>query len=64
MISQYKKEGNSFAPVYLKILSAGGSKKTEKMLQEYGIDITSEKFWHNGFDYIENQARRLEKTVN
>ena len=64
LFSQYKKEGNSFAPVYLKILSAGGSKKPEKMLQEYGIDITSEKFWHNGFDYIENQARRLEKTVN
>lgn len=64
LFQRYKKEGMSFAPVYLKILSAGGSKKPEKLLEEHGIDITSEKFWQDGFDYIRNQTQRLGKVIN
>ncbi len=64
LFQQYKREGKSFAPTYIKILSAGGSKKPENLLKEYGIDITSEKFWQKGFDYIKNMTRRLEKVIN
>ena len=64
LFQRYKKEGKTFAPTYMKILSAGGAKKPEELLEEYGIDITSEKFWQGGFDYIKNQTRRLEKVIN
>jgi len=61
---RYKKEGRSFAPIYIKILSAGGSKKPETLLKEHGIDISSQKFWQDGFEYIKNQINRLEKVDN
>ena len=56
---QYKKEGSSFAADYLEILAAGGSKKPESLLKEYGIDISSQRFWQEGFAYIKNQIERL-----
>jgi len=59
---RYKEEGRSFVPIYLKILGAGGSKKPEMLLKEYDIDITSEKFWQDGFAYIKNQIDRLIKS--
>jgi len=42
-------------------LSAGGTKKTEKLLRESGIDITKQKFWQDGFDYIQDQVKELSK---
>ncbi len=64
LFQQYKKEGDSFASTYVKILSVGGSKKPEELLEEYSIDITSERFWQKGFDYIKSQTRRLEMVIN
>ncbi|MFB5629644.1 MAG: M3 family metallopeptidase, partial [Nitrosarchaeum sp.] len=59
LFQRYKKEGKSFVPSYIEILAAGGSKKPEKLLAEYGFDITSQKFWQEGFDYVENQVKTL-----
>jgi len=61
LFQRYKKEGKSFVPTYIEILSAGGTKKTEKLLRESGIDITKPKFWQDGFDYIQNQVKELSK---
>jgi oligoendopeptidase F len=58
---RYKEEGRSFVPRYLEILAAGGSMKPETLLREYGIEITSEKFWQDGFTYIRNQIDKLIK---
>lgn len=58
---RYKEEGRSFVPRYLEILAAGGSMKPETLLKEYDIDITSEKFWQDGFTYIRNQIDKLIK---
>jgi len=59
LFQRYKKEGKRFAPTYIEILSAGGTKKTEKLLRESGIDITKPKFWQDGFDYIQDQVKEL-----
>lgn len=64
LYQRYKREGNSFASTYVEILSAGGSMKPEELLRGHGIDITSKKFWQEGFEYIKGQTRRLEKTLN
>lgn len=58
---RYKNEGSSFVSDYLKILAAGGSKKPEALLNEFGIDISSQKFWQDGFNYIENQIEKLRR---
>ena len=60
LFQRYKKEGTDFVPSYIEILAAGGSKKPEKLLSEYGFDITSTKFWKEGFDYVNNQVKSLE----
>ncbi len=59
LFQRYKKEGNDFVSSYINILAAGGSKKPEKLLAEYGFDISSPKFWQEGFDYVESQVRAL-----
>jgi oligoendopeptidase F len=59
LFQRYKKEGSSFVPSYLSILEAGGAKKPEKLLAEYGFDIGSQKFWQEGFDYVQNQVKAL-----
>ncbi|MDR3782216.1 MAG: M3 family metallopeptidase, partial [Candidatus Nitrosotalea sp.] len=64
LYQRYRKEGARFSSTYVNILSAGGSKKPEDLLKEHGIDITSESFWQEGFEYIKNQTDRLGKVIN
>ncbi|HXV66055.1 MAG TPA: M3 family oligoendopeptidase [Nitrosopumilaceae archaeon] len=59
LFQRYKKEGTDFVPSYINILSAGGSKKPELLLEEHGIDISSPEFWQDGFDYIHEQVKEL-----
>jgi oligoendopeptidase F len=61
LYQQFKAEGNSFKPKYLKILSAGGSEAPAKILEEAGIDIRSAKFWQGGFDVLSRMVDELEK---
>jgi oligoendopeptidase F len=61
LYQQYKAEGESFKPKYLKILSAGGSEAPAKILAEAGIDISSAKFWQGGFNVLSRMVDELEK---
>ena len=61
LYQQFKAEGESFKPKYLKILSAGGSEAPEKILSDAGIDIRSAKFWQGGFDVLSRMVDELEK---
>ena len=60
LFQRYKKEGRDFESHYFDILSAGGAKKPESLLDEHNIDIRSPKFWQEGFDYIKTQVKELE----
>jgi oligoendopeptidase F len=59
LYQQFKKEGRSFVQRYLKILSAGGSRKPEELLQESGIDISQHKFWQQGFDLVSKKIQEF-----
>lgn len=59
LFQRYKKEGKDFVSSYINILAAGGAKKPEKLLSEYGFDIRSPKFWQEGFDYVNEQVKAL-----
>lgn len=57
---QFRKEGkSSFIPKYYKLLSSGGSRKTEEILSDIGIDISSRDFWQQGFDLVEKNVQEL-----
>ena len=60
LYQQFKAEGESFKPKYLKILSAGGSEAPAKILAEAGINIRDPKFWQGGFDVLEKLVGELE----
>ncbi len=60
LYQQYKIEGDSFKPRYLKILAAGGSESPERILAEAGIDIYQPEFWQGGFDVIQGLIDQLE----
>ncbi len=61
LYQQFKKEGESFKPRYLKILSTGGSDAPVKILADAGIDIYQDSFWQGGFDVLTGLVDQLEK---
>jgi oligoendopeptidase F len=61
LYQQFKAEGDSFIPRYIKILAAGGSDAPQHILSEAGIDITQAEFWQGGFDVIKSLVSELEK---
>lgn len=64
LYKMYEKEGKSFVPKYLKILSYGGSESPAKILKEVGVDITKEEFWQQGFDIIREELTLLKKLIS
>ncbi|HUI86400.1 MAG TPA: M3 family oligoendopeptidase, partial [Nitrososphaerales archaeon] len=49
LYERYAKEGKRFIPTYLKLLSYGGSASPADVLEEVGVEISSERFWQGGF---------------
>jgi oligoendopeptidase F len=60
LYQQFKKEGESFKPRYLKILSTGGSDAPARILANAGIDIYQDSFWQGGFDVLDSLVSQLE----
>jgi oligoendopeptidase F len=60
LYKQYKEEGESFKPRYIKVLEAGGSASPLDICAEAGLDITKAAFWQGGFDVIKDLIRELE----
>jgi oligoendopeptidase F len=57
---QYRQEGASFKPRYLKLLETGGSQSPEQILTAAGIDMRQASFWQGGFDVIAGLIEELE----
>jgi len=60
LYQQYKIEGETFKPRYVKILEAGGSAAPIQICAEAGLDITKAEFWQGGFDVIKKMVAELE----
>jgi oligoendopeptidase F len=58
--SRYLQEGPSFAPAYLDLLAAGGSRGPEELGAMVGIDLADPGFWDSGLALIEQQLRDAE----
>jgi len=59
----YQKEGSTFVPKYLELLTTGGSEAPQTILAKVGVDMTSEEFWQSGFDTIHEMVDQLEQTL-
>jgi oligoendopeptidase F len=60
LYQQYRLEGESFKPRYLKILASGGSEAPARVLSQAGIDIHKAEFWQGGFDVLAALVDQLE----
>jgi oligoendopeptidase F len=49
---QYKLEGESFVPKYIKFLSSGQRANPEELVSGMGVNLSDPNFWQNGFDYV------------
>lgn len=59
LYQQYREEGESFIPRYMKLLSYGGSEEPITVLQEAGFDIASPRFWQGGYDVLKGMIDEL-----
>ncbi|MCK4316222.1 MAG: oligoendopeptidase F, partial [Anaerolineae bacterium] len=60
LYQQYKTEGGSFVPRFLRILAYGGSQSPEHIISEAGFDMASPDFWQGGFDVLQGFLDELE----
>jgi oligoendopeptidase F len=60
LYSRYKREGEAFVPVFMRILAHGGAESPEAVLREAGVDMADPAFWRGGFRVIEDMIGRLE----
>lgn len=61
LYQQFRQEGKSFIPRFLKILEAGGSASPVDILDQAGVDIRPASFWQGGFDVIAEMVNQLEQ---
>ena len=61
LYKQFKEEGDSFKPRYIKILSTGGAEAPMKVLADAGFDISQASFWQGGFNVVDGMVSQLEK---
>jgi oligoendopeptidase F len=62
LYGRYEQQGPDFAPAYLKLLAAGGSRSPEDLGRMVGVDLSDPGFWDAGLDIIErllNDAETL-----
>ena len=56
----YKKDGASFVPKYLELLSAGGSRTPYELLEPFGVDLDDPEFWKDGLQIIDDLLKMVE----
>jgi oligoendopeptidase F len=57
---RYEEEGEAFAPAYLQLLSAGGSRSPEELGEIVGVDLADPGFWDRGLDLVQRQLDAAE----
>jgi oligoendopeptidase F len=58
---RYVEEGPEFAPRYLQLLAAGGSRSPEALGALVGIDLSDPDFWASGLKLVEQQLSAAEE---
>ena len=64
--NQFRREGESFVPRYLELLSAGGTETPEILIDRVGLQLNDPGFWNSGLDILAEMlgdAERIAKEV-
>jgi oligoendopeptidase F len=57
---RYEQLGSELVPLYLELLTAGGSRSPEELGKIVGIDLTDPGFWESGLALVERQLTDAE----
>jgi oligoendopeptidase F len=60
---RYRELGEEMVPLYLKLLSAGGSRTPEELGRIVGVDLADPGFWDSGLALVERQLAAAEQTA-
>jgi oligoendopeptidase F len=60
LYQQYREEGASFVPRFLRVLAHGGSRSPERIIGEAGFDMAAPDFWQGGFEVLRGMLDELE----
>ena len=58
--ARYEKEGASFVPSYLQLLSAGGSDSPDELGRLVGVDLSDRNFWSAGLQVVDELVGEAE----
>jgi oligoendopeptidase F len=56
----YRKEGETFVPRYLELLTAGGSRAPYELVEPFGVDLDDPGFWNSGLQIIDDMLNMVE----
>ena len=59
--SRYLSQGPSFAPAYLEMLAAGGTRTHHELLAQFALNAADPDFWHKGLGIIGGFIDELER---
>jgi len=60
LFALYKKEGESFVPKYIDLLSAGGSHTPYTLVEPFGVNLDDPQFWNDGLQIIDDMLGLVE----
>lgn len=63
LLGEYRKQGDSFVPRYIEMLSAGGSDSPTNITAKAGINLNDPTFWQQGVNMINDMVTQLEGLV-
>lgn len=64
LFQRYRQNKASFIPVYLEMLTLGGSKKPQEIAKLAGLDLSQENFWQNGLSLLDGLVSQAESIQN
>ncbi len=60
LYQQYRDKPQGFIAKYTELLSLGGSQSPQKLLENFGCDLTKKQFWFQGLNQIEQMINQAE----
>jgi oligoendopeptidase F len=60
---RYEQRGSDFAPQYLQLLAAGGSRSPEELGKLVDVDLADPGFWDSGLALVERQLKAAEEAA-
>jgi len=61
LFDRYREMGDAFSPLYLDLLSAGGSRWPHELVEPFGVDLRDPGFWSRGLELLDDLVGQAEE---